>query len=245
MAGLRIERYPRRNNNRLLGMGCLAMIVVGVLVCGLSVLLLFPALPNIGLQLAGLEAAGDTKSVFPTQPPMPTIQIQNPVAPSQVVINAGQYGTFNVNPASASIIVGESTTGQSLATATFNESQLLELCRQRTLICGAGDNRVRNASIDLRPGGAIINGEFYIPPIGIWQRAGVVLRLNGAQFTVLGVDVNGTLYTVPPGDLSEAVNRIATTGNDLLRVATMNAGGETLNLSEIYADDNILTLILR
>ncbi|MBC8170643.1 MAG: hypothetical protein H7X77_03190, partial [Anaerolineae bacterium] len=51
MAGLRIERYPRRNN-RIFGFGCLAMIVVGLLVCAVSVLLLFPALPNIGLQLA-------------------------------------------------------------------------------------------------------------------------------------------------------------------------------------------------
>lgn len=244
MAGLRIERYPRRNN-RIIGMGCLAIMIVGLLVCALSVILLLPALPNIGLQLAGLEATGETSAAFPTQPPIPTVQIQNPVAPSQVVINAGQYVTFNVNPGNATVIVGESTTGQSLATATFNESQLLELCRQRTLICSAGDNRVRNASIDLRPGGAIINGEFYIPQLGIWQRAGVVLRLNGAQFTVLGVDVNGTLYAVPPGEISEAVNRIATTGNDLLREATMSAGGATLSLTEIYADDNILTLVLR
>jgi hypothetical protein len=231
----------------MIGFGCAAMIIFGLFVCALSLVLLIPILPRLGLQMAGLEPAGDTSSVFAIFTPIPTIQVQNPVAPAQVVVDAGQYGTFNIDARSYDVAVGESTVGTPLATATFNESQLLDLCRQRTLICGIGDSRVRKASIDLRPGGAVINAEFYIPQFSLWQQAGIVLKLNSAtvQFDVMGVDFNGTLYNVPPGEISESVNRVADTGNDLLRSVAIIAEGEVFQLSEIYADDTQLTLVLK
>jgi hypothetical protein len=246
MNGRRI--YPYRRNNRAQWLGCAAVIIVSIAVCGISALLLAPTLlPRVGLQVAGFQEAGNTGSVFTQAQPIPTVQIQNAVSPPQVVVNAGTHGTFNVDTSSMDAVVGESAAGNQIATVTFDESQLLDLCRQRTVICGEGDGRIRGATIDLRPGGAIINGEFNIPQLGLWQRAGIVLRLNSAaaQFDVIGVDVNGVLYSVPPGELSEAVSRIARTGNEILREVVVSAGGATLQLSQIYADDHYLTLILR
>lgn len=244
----RIQRYPYRRDNRPLWLGCAAVIVVSIAVCGLSAFLLAPALlPGVGLQVAGFEQAGNTDTVFNQSPPMPMIQVQNPVSPAQVSVDAGGYGTFNLDTTRIDAVVGESISGGQIATVTFNESQLLDLCRQRTVICGEGDGRARNATIDLRPGGAVINGEFYVPQVGIWQNAGIVLKLNSttAQFDVAGVDLNGTLYNVPPGEIGDSVNRIAQTGNAILRELTVTAEGSALQLSEIYADDNLLTLILR
>jgi hypothetical protein len=244
----RIQRYPYRRNNRAAWIGCATVILVSIAVCGLSLLLIVPSLlPRVGLSVAGFEEAGDTSSIFSQAQPMPTVQVQNPVQPAQVVIQAGDFGTFNVDASALDAVVGESPDGGQIGRVTFNESQLLDLCRQRTPVCGEGDGRVRNASIDLRPGGAVVNGDFYVPQVGLWQRAGIVLRLNSttAQFDVAGVDVNGVLYNVPPGELRESVNRVAQLGNDLLDDVVVSAGGSSLQLREIYADDNFLTLILR
>lgn len=244
----RIQRYPYRRNNRAAWIGCATVIVVSIAVCGVSLLLLAPSLvPRVGLQVAGFEEAGDTSTVFTQSQPIPTVQVQNPVQPAQVVVNAGEYGTFNVDASALDAIVGDSPEGGQVGTVSFNESQLLDLCRQRTVACGEGDGRVRNASIDLRPGGAIINGDFYVPQLGLWQQAGIVLRLNSttAQFDVAGVDFNGVLYSVPPGELSDSVNRIAQIGNDILNDVAVSAGSTSLQLTEIYADDSLLTLILR
>jgi hypothetical protein len=224
------------------------VIVVSIAVCGLSLLLLAPSLvPRVGLSVAGFEEVGNTGSIFSQAQPIPTVQVQNPVQPAQVLVDVGELGTFNVDASSLDAVVGDSPEGGQVGRVSFNESQLLDLCRQRSVVCAQGDGRVRNASIDLRPGGAVVNGDFYVPQLGLWQRAGIVLRLNSttAQFDVAGVDVNGMLYNVPPGELSESVNRIAQVGNEILNDVVVNAGGASLQLREIYADDNLLTLILR
>ena len=85
-----------------------------------------------------------------------------------------------------------------------------------------------------------------VPTIGIWQTAGIVLRLRGAaQFEVAGVDVNGVLYEAPPDNLGDIVSEVERIGNDVLRQLTLRAGGGNYTLSEVYIDEDKATLVLR
>lgn len=251
MSEMRIRRYGYRRGNRAVWLGCAAVVVASLVICGVSALLLLPSLlPQAGLAIAGFEQAGSTNSVFSQNQaqPIPTVQVQNAAVPAQVVVDAGSYGTFTIDNSAINAVVGESAGGGQVATVTFDEGQLLALCQQRTVLCSEGDGRVRRATIDLRPGGAVINGEFYVPQVGVWQRAGLVLTLNSttAQFDVAGIDVGGVLYNVPEGSIGDSVDRIVQTGNAILREVAVSAGGSSgLQPSEIYADDRQLTLILR
>lgn len=241
-----VSRPPYRRRARMSPLGCAVILVGAGLLCGIGVLLLLPALPTLALRVAGFEPAGDTGSVFTAVTPAPALPLADAARPAQVVIAAPGYRDFALDPAAATVNVGQ-VNGAEVATAYFTESQLTELCRQRTPICThAGDGRARNVVLDLRPGGAVVTGDFLIPPVGVWQRAGIVLKIiAGARVEVVGVDLNGILYSVPPGDLGETVDRVAATAQDLIRTATITADGQAFQVAELYADDTTLTVILR
>jgi hypothetical protein len=231
-------------------MGCGALLLFLTVLCGLGTLLLLPRIGEIGARLAGLEPAGRTEDAFPAGTPIPDVVVQNPVIPDRVEIDPGNAGrplSLDPRALSGNVAIGQDLAGASLGRATFSETDLLNLCLTELVICGAGDGRIRNANIDLRPGGAVINADFYIPQLATWQSGGLVLRLDSrsARFTIIGVDLGGTLYQAPPGQLQDTVNEVTQRGNQFLRDLSIRAGGETLQLAEVYADDTTLTLILR
>jgi hypothetical protein len=245
---MRIERQRRRSNWPLIGCGCGAALagLLGVVVVGAVVL--FALLPDITLRLNGFAPIGDTESLFSVSAP-PPVEIVNPVTPPEVVVDLGAYGSQEIPAATNdyTVVTGSSDTGAPLAVVSFDETQLMNLCYQSSEICRDGNPQYQNVRIDLRPGGAVVYADVTVPNIGIQQTAGVVLRLDATarQFQVAGVDIGGSLYDTPPGDMSAMVGDIERTGNDLLNQLSLQAGGSQYALSEVQVDDSTLTLVLR
>jgi hypothetical protein len=247
-----VERpKPRRNVLPFVACGCLGLLVGLAVVAGIVVLLLIPSLPGLALQLNGFQSKGSTEAIFQNPPPVATVVVQNPVVPQQAVVNLGAYGSQEIsidpNQNAYEVAVGTSNTGAPLATVTFTESGLMDLCYQRADICSANNANYRNPRIDLRPGGGIIYAEAYIPEFNLWQPVGVVLRLDASrrQFEVAGVDVGGVLFEVPPSGMGDRVSEVARVGNELLNQLTLQASGGQYALSEVQIDDNTLTLVMR
>jgi hypothetical protein len=250
---MRIQRaQPRRRNYLpLIGCGCVGITVGTILVIGIVVLLLLPALPGLALQFSGFQSKGNTEAVFQNVPPAPTVVVQNPVQPEQVTINLGALGSQPIpvepNQTQYEVEVGTSNTGAPLATVAFTEAGLMEMCYQRADLCGNSNAQFRNARLDLRPSGAIVYADVYVPDFGIWQPAGVVLRLDNSrrQLQVAGVDVGGVLYDLPPSGLGTQVADMARVGNELLNQVSLDASGGRYVLSEVLIDDTTMTLVMR
>jgi len=249
---MRIQRVqPRRDYLPLIGCGCVGITVGIILVVGVVVLLLIPALPGLALQFSGFQSKGNTEALFQNVPPAPTVAVQNAIQPEQVTINLGSLGSQPIaiepNQTQYEVAVGTSDTGAPLATVAFTETGLMDMCYQRADLCGNSNAQYRNARVDLRPGGAIVYADVYIPDFGIWQPAGVVLRLDNSrrQFQVAGVDVGGVLYDLPPSGLGTQVTDVARVGNDLLNQVSLDASGGRYALSEVIIDDATLTLVMR
>jgi hypothetical protein len=258
---MQVQRYSpvrRKSNLPLIIAGCAGLVAL----CGVAALAIglvaMTMLPGIAAQAIGLEPAGDTDTIF-NQPvaPTPVIIVQATIPVHQVVLNAGQFGQQQINSehpgieialGNESTAVGDESAPSepTVLRATFDENALVDVCRQYSPLCSAAGEPIRNVTFDLRPGGVIANGDFFIPQAGIWQRVGVVMHLTGANtLAVVGVDINGSLYSAPPGDMADMVNQAAQAANDALRQLSMQTGGTSYALSEVYADDTTLTLIMR
>jgi hypothetical protein len=254
---MQIQRYRpvRRINNRtvLIG-GC----VVALGLCGItlvmSVVLAAALLPTLALQAAGFNPVGQTGQLFPTAAAtLLPVAAATPIAAQNIILNAGQLGQQSLSGLSApiEIVAGSMADAQTgmvdpVLQATFDENALLSLCYEYSAICNATGDAVRNARFDVRSGGVIVTAEVLIPGAGVWQNIGVVLRQSGAtQLDVMGVDVNGTLYNTPPGELSALVAEAETTVNAILRQLTAQTGDTTYSLSEMHFAEGQVTLILR
>ncbi len=246
---MRIERQRRQSNWPLIGCGCGAALAGLLAVVGVGAIVLFALLPDITLRLSGFAPKGETENVFEAAAPPPTVEVINPVTPPDVVVDLGAYGSQEVPAATTNytVVTGSSETGSPLATVSFDENQLMNLCYERSEICRSENPQYQNVRIDLRPGGAVVYADVTVPNIGIQQTAGVVLRLDSSarQFQVAGVDIGGALYDTPPGEMSVLVGDIERTGNDLLNQLSLQASGSQYTLSEVHVDDSTLTLVLR
>jgi hypothetical protein len=246
---MRIERVTRRNNWPYIGCGCLAIFMGFLLVVGVGALLLLPRLPNLTLQVAGFESRGETEAIFADVTPLPTIDVQNAVQVQNATVQLGQYGEQALSPAlyDYTLTLGSTSGGSEVAVLTFTESSLMALCQQRTTVCSASGTAYRNGRIELRPGGAVIYADVYVPQLASWMNLGAVMHLDvtNRQMAVVGVDVGGTLYEAPPNELGRIINDMQQTGNDILRQLILEAEGSRYNLSEIRIDDSTLTLIMR
>lgn len=246
---MRIERQRRKSNWPLIGCGCGALLAGLLAVVGVGAIVIIALLPDITLRLNGFAPRGETDSLFAAAAQMPTIEVINPVTPPEVVVDLGAYGSQEIPAATTdyTVVTGSSDTGAPLAVVRFDETQLMNLCYERSEICRDGNPQYQNVRIDLRPGGAVVYADVTVPNIGIQQTAGVVLRLDASarQFQVAGVDIGGSLYDTPPGEMSAMVGDIEHTGNDLLNQLSLQAGGSQYTLSEVRVDDSTLTLILR
>lgn len=82
----------------------------------------------------------------------------------------------------------------------------------------AQEERVRNVSLDLQPGGAVLYADVNLE-LG-WQRVGAVFMLdaNGRQLVLAGVDIDGRLYSTPPaGSIADLVAQLEAQTNRALR----------------------------
>lgn len=249
----------RRNGMACLGCGAITLILVMTLIV-VGGFLVINYLPNLTLQAAGFQPAGDTNAVLQEAPPvvMPEVVVVATIPPSEIVVSAGDLGERTLDvPAGAVQIesgqlvsaAGESgeTTAPDVLRVTVDENGMLDICRQYSPICGpSGDPRLRNVMFDLRPGGAVVNGEFFIPQLNAWQPAGVVMRLTSAnRLEVMGVDVGGTLYSAPPGEMSQLVQEAEIRANELLQQLALNAGGSRYALQTVSIDEGTLTMLLQ
>lgn len=245
---MQIQRPARRSNLPYIGFGCIVLLAICLITTVVGVIFLLPRLPEIMLQVGGFQPEGETDAVFANVTPIPTIQIENPVIPSQAIISLGNYGSEVLNPSryEYTLAVGSVASGQ-LATLTFTESSLMTLCAQRTTVCSGTGGVYRNGRIDLRPQGAVIYADVYVPQLGSWQNLGVVMRLDSTnrQLQVIGVDLNGTLFAAPPSELGTIVRDIEQTGNDILRQVALEADSQRYTLFEIRIDNTTLTMIMR
>jgi hypothetical protein len=243
-----IRRYhARRTNYTQWGCGCL---LAGGFVALLAFILLYAIWPNLtgaAVQLAGATRLGETSSVFQNAAVPPTAVVQNATSPQQVTVNLGQT-TVSIDPLAGDFVTGSSETGLPIARASFTEAQLMAICVQQSTICRDGNDQFRNPSIDLRPGGAVINTDVNISGLA-WQRVGVVFQLDSTRTAlhIVGIDINGGLYdynTLPP-DLAGRVDEINRMTNDVLRQLAVQTGGQSYILSEIIIDNTTLTIIFQ
>lgn len=249
---MRLERMRSRNRAPawIVGGGCL---ILGsftlVLLC--AGLYTFGVLTPLVLQIAGIERIGQTDALFGDAQPQAVPQVQAASNPARFTLSLGNYGqeTLATDPRTYTVSVGSSAAGLPIATARFSESGLLQLCQQRSTLCSAGDDLLRNGSVDLRPGGAVIYADLNVQGSGYWQRVGVVLRLDASEvrFVVAGVDVDGVLYnpTSAPFGIADSIAEIERTGNDLLRQVALQTGGQNYTLERVILDETALTLVLR
>ncbi len=254
---MHIQRYRpvrRANNRTLLIGGCVVVFGLCGITLVMSVILAATLLPSLALQAAGFNPVGQTGQLFPTAAAtLLPVAAATPISAQDIILNAGQLGQQSLGGLAApvDVVVGSMADAQTgmvdpVLQATFDENALLSLCYEYSMICNATGETVRNARFDLRSGGIIVTAEVLIPAAGVWQTIGVVLQQNGAtQLDVMGVDVNGTLYSTPPGELSALVAEAETTVNAILRQLTAQAGGATYILSAMHFAEAQMTLILR
>jgi hypothetical protein len=133
----------------------------------------------------------------------------------------------------------------SVAQLTLDEANLTALCHERTDLCSTGNDQIRNARIDLRPGGAVIYADMYIPQISTWQNLGAVVQINDQHAEIVGVDINGTLYSPTDSHVSGAMSDLERIANTIITQVALNAAGSRYTLDTIYIDDQSLSLILR
>jgi hypothetical protein len=244
---MQIKRPSNRRKGLLLGVGCGCLGITAAAIAFIAAGLIL--LPGLALRFAGFAPKGSTADVFANVSPAATVEVLNPITPAQAVVDFGTYGQQPIKTDASlySVAVGQDNSGGQLATVTFTEPGLMDLCRQRADMCANTNAQFRNPSLDLRPGGAMIYAEVNIPQLNAWQRIGVALRLDTSrkQFELVGVDVGGALYGLPSGELGDKASELARAGNDMLRQLTLEASGGRYTLSEVRIDDDTLTLILR
>lgn len=238
----RVHRPARRTWSWLL----LAGAALTLCIC---TLMLVVAVPRIALQMVGLNPVGATDDLFIGQTPPPTPVLQNIGTAPQIVVDLGSYGsrTFSADVDTYQFFVGsEAASGQQVAVASFTEAGLLALCQQYSVYCGTSDSRIRSATFDLRPNGAVVYADVFIDQLGIWQRVGLVLRvMDRTELVVSGVDIGGTLYTAPPGWLSQQVTEAQQIINSALDQLVVQAAGAHYRLTDISLTDSVLTLTMR
>jgi len=251
METMRINPVRRRRRPSLLPLACGCLAALGIV----SAILLvggYLFLPQIIGMVTGLKPEGKTEAIFAQVTPEPTVVLQNPTALPQITVDLGSYGqqTINADPQLYKFTVGTGASGQPTTTAVFTEAGLMQICQQRSTICSPNstDPRLRNARIDLRPGGAVIYVDTTLPQLqNVSLPAGVVVRWDSAthRVVVTGVDIGGTLYAPSQQSLGDLVSTAETQMNDLVQQVAVDVGGGRYRVSDVIVTDTTATLVLR
>src|SRR5690349_7127443 len=101
--------------------GCLAVVMVVVIVLGITAVVLFLNAPRLAGLLAGLKPQGSTSQVFAGQPTTAPIQLENPVTQPDAVVNLGGSGGQELP---ANNVQTGTINGSPAATVSFTEADL-------------------------------------------------------------------------------------------------------------------------
>jgi hypothetical protein len=108
----------------------------------------------------------------------------------------------------------------------------------------AQEPRLRNVSLDLKPGGAIVYAEVDLE-VG-WQGVGAVFMLDasGRQLILAGVDMDGRLYSTPPdGQIARLVARLESESNRALRELAFVDPAGRLTVQRISLGEDLVQIL--
>lgn len=232
--------YIQRTPNRRRGAGgCVILALIFAVIGVVAFIVLLPLLPGFVMGTLGFRPLGQTAQVFSQPVAPPQIQV-NSASAGAVDVNTGVFGTISLENAQSATVDGREST-----IVRLTETQLNAMCL-RTVICSTTPTQpIYNASIDLRPGGAVVRGMVYISQVGIYQEAGLAIRFDGLRASISGVDYNGTLYSLPESGLGISIPELQQRVEQGLREVTASLGGDRMTLTGMYADDSSLTLVFR
>ncbi len=134
---------------------------------------------------------------------------------------------------------GRTTGGQVAYFIEFDEAGLNQYLNYWFGAWAKQNTHLRNAYMDLKPGGVIVYGEVDLGTR--WQRAGAVFSLDesGRQFVFAGVDMAGELLAAPPyGPLTEGIKALTENGNRALRELRFIDPEGDLYIQQIVLSDN-------
>lgn len=242
---LKIERYSSQRNHRLSGgCGCgLIMVSLGIaLIVGIA--LIAPALPAIGLRLAGFQPI--EQPVHESTPePIPVIIA--PQTSSQMILSAGTFGQRTLPQSSAyTMQTGINEAGADVAQITIAESGISTVCAQYTQVCSESGNPFRNVTVNLQNNRATISGEAFISSLNTWQAVSVIVSLSETNtIQVEGVEVGGTLFAIPDGELGQRIRDVQSTANEAIRQLGVQTNGSSYSLSDIILTETQLVATFR
>lgn len=207
-------------------------------------LIVLPAIPTIGLRLAGFESI-QPNTIQTTPETIPVIQ--NAQTATTTTLSASGFGS-QILPASSAYTVqtGTAEDGSTIAQITLSESGIGTLCTQYTDVCSESSNTLRNTTFDLATGTATISGEAYIASLNTWQPISALVSLTpNNRIRVEGVNINGALFAVPNNDIGQRIRDIETTTNQALAQLSLQADGGSFNLSDIAVLESQLVATFR
>lgn len=248
---MRLERYrPRRNHSDRVVKGCgvLSVLIGVVMLVVTAVGLLAPELPALIIQSIGFQEIGETSTVFEGVTPVPTVVVQMGEAPPSVIVDAGSYERerFSGTGSLYELEIGVDENSQGMMRVTFEEDNLVALCQRYSNICGDQGVNIRRTAFDVRVGGVFIQTQIYSPQLDLWQDVNLVVRQVGETgFEIAGVDIDGTLYGLPSGQIAQTVTQAENTLRDALAQLTVEAANTEFVLSSVITTDSSIAFVLR
>lgn len=247
---MKVERQPARRKQlscARFGCGAVAVAILGIMVALALGWLVLPQVQNLFLANFGLESMGETDDLFDA-PIQATAILNDPRPVDSVRIDSGSYSqTFDdANSPYYEVVVGSAGVDDiQQMQVSFTEDGLYQQCLAIADICAPQGNGLRNARFDLRPNGLIIHGEFQLQE-NTWQRAGLVVQVvERNRLDIVGIDINGSLFTANNPELANLLNEAETRSNALISQLVAQAGGTRYTLQQIIIDSDTLTFILR
>ena len=254
------EKPKPSRRGRVSCLGCLAVLgaclFFSVLSLVMAFILLRDQVTTAALSLAGFQTEGQTAvilatnaPVVPTAPPMTNIS-----APPNFSVAESRTSPERINLQNnqgVSVQAGTTAEGE-MATITTTERELAALCQTYTNACGPRGITeqgftIRNASIDLFPGGVVVNADFAAPNLPVPQNLGLVFQVGptGDNLILRGVDVGGMLFSQPPAELAGVVQTVQQDLDRIVQEAVVDVGGAGYSLNRIVIDDETVTLVLK
>ena len=241
---MQIERYQSGRSQGMSGCSC-GIITLGLItIVAVVVILIAPALPIMGLQLAGFQPIDDIVVDSKIESAPAIYSTQNL---SQVILSAGARGQQNVRQSSAyTMQIGTDDQGSEIAQITISEAGILALCNSYADSCSASGTPFRNGEVNLQNNHAIMSGEAFIQSLNTWQPIAVIVSLTSTNsIDIKGIEVNGELFLIPENELGQRIHDIQSVANEILFNLTMQSNGKTYRLSDITISETHLVATFR
>lgn len=214
------------------------------MILALIIVLVAPALPALGLRIAGFQPL-EQPLTLSTAEAIPIFDAPQNV--SQAILSAGSYGQQTLNSSSAyTIQTGNDENGNTIAQITVSENGIAILCGQYSNVCSANGSPFRNANVNLENNRVTIAGEAFISSLNTWQPIAVIASLSPTNTVQIeAVDINGTLFGIPDGELGDRIRDIQVTANQAIRQLSLQSNGITYRLDNIIITETQLVATFR